>query len=65
MRRHLRKRGDAWELRAYARRDPVSSRPIYRTRTFRGGKRDAEDALATFVQQVAGIACVTRDAVAS
>ncbi len=45
MRGHLRKRGEAWELRAYAGRDPVSGRPIYRTRTFRGGKRDAEDAL--------------------
>ena len=62
MRGHLRRRGDAWELRAYAGRDPVSGRPIYRTRTYRGGKRDAEDALATFVQEVAGGACTTRDA---
>lgn len=62
MRGHLRKRGDAWELRAYAGRDPVSGRQIYRTRTYRGGKRDAEDALAKFVQEVAGGACTTRDA---
>jgi integrase len=62
MRGHLRKRGAAWELRAYAGRDPVSGRPIYRTRTYRGGRRDAEDALGKFVQEVAGGACVTRDA---
>jgi len=62
MRGHLRKRGDAWELRVYAGRDPVSGRQIYRTRTFRGGRRDAEDALGKFVQEVAGGACVTRDA---
>jgi len=62
MRGHLRKRGDAWELRAYAGRDPVSGRPIYRTRTYRGRKRDAEDALAKFVQEVAGVAGTSRDA---
>jgi integrase len=54
MRGHLRRRGDAWELRAYAGRDPVSHREVYRTRTFRGGKREAEKALANFVQEVAG-----------
>lgn len=52
MRGHMRRRGDAWELRAYAGRDPVSNRHIYRTRTFRGRKRDAEDALAKFVLEV-------------
>lgn len=62
MRGHLRKRGDAWELRAYAGRDPVSQRKIYRTRTFRGGKREAEDALARLVQEVAGAGSVARDA---
>lgn len=54
MKGHLRKRGNAWELRAYAGRDPVTGREVYRTATFRGGKRDAEDALARFVQEVAG-----------
>lgn len=54
MKGHLRKRGSSWELRAFAGRDPVSARPIYRTKTFRGGKREAEDALAKFVQEVAG-----------
>lgn len=62
MRGHLRKRGDAWELRAFAGRDPVSGRPIYRTRTHRGGKRDAEDALAAFVLEVVGAECSSRDA---
>lgn len=62
MRGHLRRRGDAWELRAYAGRDPASGREIYRTRTYRGGKRDAEDALAKFVQEVCGSAGTTRDA---
>jgi len=51
---HLRKRGEAWELRAYAGRDPVTKRQTYVTRTFRGGKRDAEDALAKLVTEVAG-----------
>jgi len=62
MRGHLRKRGEAWELRAYAGRDTVSGRPIYRTRTFRGGKCDAEDELAKFVQEIVGCAATTRDA---
>jgi integrase len=61
MKGHLRKRGEAWELRAYAGRDPVSGREVYRTRTYRGGKRDAEDALAKFVQEMAGGAHASRD----
>jgi len=52
MRGHLRRRGGAWELRAYAGRDPVSNREVYRTRTFRGGKRDADAALAKFVLEI-------------
>lgn len=59
---HLRKRGDAWELRAYAGRDPVSNRELYRTRTFRGGKREAERALGKFVQEVADRGPEARDA---
>jgi integrase len=54
MRGHLRRRGEIWELRAYAGRDPVSGRKRYRTRSFRGGRREAEDALARFVQEVTG-----------
>lgn len=54
MRGHLRKRGNAWELRAYAGIDPLTNRQKYVTRTFRGGKREAEEALARFVTEVAG-----------
>ncbi len=54
MRGHLRQRGDAWELRAYAGVDPVTKRQKYVTRTFRGGKRQAEEALARFVTEVSG-----------
>ncbi len=54
MRGHLRKRGDAWELRAYAGIDPLTNRQKYVTRTFRGGKREAEEALARFVTEVSG-----------
>lgn len=52
MRGHLRQRGEAWELRAYAGRDPSSRAPKYVTRTFRGGKREAEEALARLVAEV-------------
>jgi integrase len=62
MRGHLRQRGDAWELRVYAGKDPVSGRRLYRTRTVRGGKRAAEDALARFVTEVAGVLPTARDA---
>lgn len=51
---HLRKRGDAWELRAYAGIDPTTKRQKYLTRTFRGGKREAEKELARFVTEVSG-----------
>jgi hypothetical protein len=53
MRGHLRKRGNAWELRAYAGIDPLTNRQKYVTRTFRGGKREAEEALARSVTEVA------------
>ena len=35
---HTRQRGDAWELRVYVGRDPVSGRERYATRTIRAGK---------------------------
>jgi len=54
MRGHLRKRGSGWELRAYAGIDPLTNRQKYVTRSFRGGKRDAEEALARFVTEVSG-----------
>ncbi|MDP9072470.1 MAG: site-specific integrase [Actinomycetota bacterium] len=50
MRGHLRRRADAWELRAYLGRDPVTGRKRYATRTIHGvGKRQAERELAAFV----------------
>jgi integrase len=54
MRGHLRQRGDAWELRAFVGRDPVTGRKKTVTRTFRGGKREAEEALSKLVAEVAG-----------
>jgi integrase len=54
MKGHLRQRGNAWELRAYVGVDPLTNRQKYLTRTFRGGKRDAEEALARFTTEVSG-----------
>jgi hypothetical protein len=62
MKGHLRQRGDAWELRAYAGTDPTTGRQKYVTRTFRGGKRAAEDALARLVIEVSGGGCAAQDA---
>ncbi len=46
-----------WELRVFAGRDPVSGRDRYKTKTVKGGRRAAEDALAAFITQVgAGLA---------
>ena len=54
MKGHIRRRGSAWELRAYAGLDPITKRQKYVTRTFRGGKREAEEALARLVIEVSG-----------
>jgi len=52
VRGHLRERGKGtWELRVYLGRDPVTRRDRYRTKTFKGGKRAAQEALAGFVAQ--------------
>jgi integrase len=58
VRGHMRQRSKGtWELRAFAGRDPVTGRDRYKTRTVKGGKRAAEEALAAFVTQVgAGVA---------
>jgi integrase len=54
MRGHLRERGKGtWELRVYLGRDPLTRRDRYKTRTFKGGKRAAQEALAGFVAEVA------------
>lgn len=65
MRGHIRQRGNAWELRAYVGRDPVTGRKKYLTRTFRGGKRAAEEALSKFVTEVGGGAHAAQDATVS
>jgi integrase len=62
MRGHLRKRGEAWELRAYAGVDPVSNRQKYVTRTFKGGKREAAAALSRLVSEVSGGRLAAQDA---
>ena len=54
MKGHLRRRGNSWELRAYVGVEPTTGRAKYLTRTFRGGKREADEALARFVTEVSG-----------
>jgi integrase len=48
------KRPGYWELRAFAGADPLTGRKQYRTRTFRGTKRQAQSALAVLVSEVDG-----------
>lgn len=54
MRGHVRERSaGAWELRAYAGRDPLTGRKRYETKTVRAsGRREAEKALASFVSRL-------------
>lgn len=47
----MRQRGDAWQLRVYLGRDPVTGKQILETRTVRGGKRDAQRELAKLIAQ--------------
>jgi integrase len=49
MKGHMRERAGGWEVRAYAGRDPVTRRKRYLTRTVRGGKREAQLALAALI----------------
>jgi len=51
----LKRQPDYWELRAYAGPDPITARPRYLSRTFRGGKREANKALAQLVAEVDSI----------
>ncbi len=51
MRGQLRQRGDAWELRALAGRDPATGRKKYVTLTFHGSKRAAESELSKLVAE--------------
>jgi len=45
----MRQRGSSWELRVYAGRDVVTGRKRWVTKTVRGGKREAQRALAAMV----------------
>jgi integrase len=49
MKGHMRERSGGWELVVYVGRDPVTRRKRYLTRTVRGGKRDAQRALAALI----------------
>lgn len=49
MKGFMRQRGDAWELRVYLGRDPVTGKQRYASRTVRAGKRAAQRALANMV----------------
>lgn len=48
----LKREPDYWELRVYAGRDPVTDKRRYVSRAFRGGKRDANNALAQLVAEI-------------
>lgn len=48
----IRQRGDAWQVRVYAGRDPVTGRKRWLTKTVRGGKREAQRERANLVAEV-------------
>ena len=47
----MRQRAGAWELRVYAGRDPISGKKRWTGRTVKGGKREAQRALAELVAE--------------
>jgi hypothetical protein len=50
---HIRERGrETWELRVSLGRDPIIRRDRYKTRTFKGGKKDAEKELRSLLSTV-------------
>ena len=49
MKGFMRQRGEAWELRVYLGRDPVRGTKQYATKSVRGGKREAQRALAEMI----------------
>ena len=51
----MRQRGEgSWELRVYLGRDPLTSKKRWTYKTFKGGKREAQRALATMVAAADG-----------
>jgi integrase len=51
MKGSIRRRGDSWEMRVYVGVDAVTGKRRYATRSMRGGKREAQRALAEFVTE--------------
>jgi hypothetical protein len=51
MKGFMRKRGASWELRVYFGLDPLTGKKRYATRTVRGGKREAQTALAEMITE--------------
>jgi integrase len=53
VRGHIRERGKGtWELRVFLGRDPITRRDRYKTRTFKGGKKDAEKELRALLSTI-------------
>ncbi|MCC6438587.1 MAG: tyrosine-type recombinase/integrase family protein, partial [Acidimicrobiales bacterium] len=48
----MRQRGDSWQLRVFAGYDPVTGNKRWVSKTVRGGKREAQRALAAMVTEV-------------
>ena len=56
MRGSIRQRGDnSWQLRVHVGIDPLTRRHVYKARTFRGSKRDAQRALSELVSEADGV----------
>jgi integrase len=53
MRGYMRQRGNSWELRVFLGEDAATGRKHYATKTVKGGKREAQRALAAMVTQAA------------
>jgi hypothetical protein len=51
MKGFMRQRGASWELRVFLGRDPVTGKKRYATKTVRGGKREAQSALAVMIAE--------------
>ncbi len=51
----MRQRGEgSWELRVYLGRDPLTGEKRWKYKTFKGGKREAQRALAAMVADADG-----------
>ncbi|MEZ5247604.1 MAG: site-specific integrase [Acidimicrobiales bacterium] len=51
MKGYMRQRGGSWELRVFLGHDPVTGKQRYANRTVRGGKREAQRALAAMITE--------------